>query len=196
MPLLFRTLKNHMIAAALAVGASGAGFGLVQPAFAENAENAASAALVEPATLIVDHSLPRAQAKAQILAARRYDTFWTSGDESLARAALSTGFMDRTLPPGRPQGIDGPLAASKVVHAAVPDIHCDVTQMIVAGDRVVSHLHFTGHFTGEFKGVKGNGQVVDFIATDIYRVADGRIVENWHLEDNLTFLQQLGVVAR
>jgi predicted ester cyclase len=190
MPLLSKSIKNRLAAAVLAVAAVGAFFVPVTEAFA------AGDPLVEPATLIVDHSLPREQTDAQILAARRYDTFWTTGDESLARAALSTGFMDRTLPSGRPQGIEGPLAASKVVHAAVPDIHCDVTQMIVAGDRVVSHLHFTGHFTGDFKGVKGNGHAVDFIATDIYRVADGRIVENWHLEDNLTFLQQLGVVAR
>lgn len=35
-----------------------------------------------------------------------------------------------------------------------------------------------------------------FIATDIYRIANGQIAENWHLEDNLTFLQQIGVVAQ
>ncbi|AMH43655.1 MULTISPECIES: ester cyclase [Burkholderiaceae] len=190
MPLSSKLAGNRVAAAALALAAFSAGFGPATPTFA------AGAALVKPATLIVDQSLPRAQADAQMLAARRYDTFWTTSDESLARAALSPGFMDRTLPPGRPQGIEGPLAASKVVHAAVPDIHCDVTQMIVAGDRVVSHLHFTGHFTGEFKGVTGKGQAIDFMATDIYRVADGRIAENWHLEDNLTFLQQLGVIAQ
>lgn len=68
--------------------------------------------------------------------------------------------------------------------------------MIVSGDRVVSHLRFTGHFTGTFNGMKGQGQAVSFIATDIYRIADGKIAENWHLEDNLTFLQQIGVIAR
>ena len=61
---------------------------------------------------------------------------------------------------------------------------------------IVTHLHFTGHFTGSFVGKAGEGQRVDFIATDIYRVSDGRIAEDWHLEDNLTFLQQIGFVAR
>lgn len=151
--------------------------------------------LVQPHALIVDHSLPKQQVEAQIRAARTYDTFWTTGDEAQARAALAENFTDRTLPPGRPQGIAGPLAASKAFHAAVPDVHASVEQMIVAGDRVTTHLRFTGHFTGTFKGVQGKGQKIDFIATDIYRVHDGKITDNWHLEDNLTFLQQLGVIA-
>jgi predicted ester cyclase len=69
-------------------------------------------------------------------------------------------------------------------------------QRLVVGDRVVSHLRFTGHFTGSFMERKGSGQPVDFIATDIVRVRRGRITDNWHLEDNLTFLQQIGVVTQ
>jgi predicted ester cyclase len=154
---------------------------------------AATDSLVQPRTVIVDHGLAKAQVEAQILAARRYGTFWSTGDEALARAALAPDFKDSTLPPGRPQGITGPIAASKTMHAAIPDIQCEVEQMLVVGDRVVVHLRFTGHFTGQFKSVQGEGQSIDFIATDIYRVVDGRIAENWHLEDNLALLQQLGI---
>ncbi len=39
--------------------------------------------------------------------------------------------------------------------------------MIVAGDRVVVHLHFRGHFTGRFTQTQGQGQAIDFVATDI-----------------------------
>ena len=38
-----------------------------------------------------------------------------------------------------------------------------------------------------------DGQPVDFIATDILRVRHGRITDNWHIEDNLTLLQEMGV---
>jgi hypothetical protein len=52
---------------------------------------AADTGLIEPGNLIVDRSLPRAQVDAQVIAARRYDTFWNTGDEDLARAALAPG---------------------------------------------------------------------------------------------------------
>jgi len=164
---------------------------------AQSAQNRlpADTALIEPRSLIIDRSMPRAQVDVQIIAARRYNTFWHTGDEALARAALAPDFIDNTLPPGRPQGLTGPLAASKVIRAAIPDMGCDIEQMIVAGDRVVAHLRFRGHFTGRFKQVHGQGQTINFVATDIYRIADGRIVENWHIEDNLTLQQQLGLIV-
>ena len=157
---------------------------------------AADTTLLGPQSLIVDHSLPRAQVDAQIIAARRYDTFWNTGDEALARAALAPNFIDSTLPTGRPQGLAGPLAASKLMRAAIPDLHCEIEQMIVACDRVVTHLRFRGHFTGRFGQIRGQGQTINFIATDIYRVANGRIAENWHIEDNLTLQQQLGLIPK
>ncbi len=61
---------------------------------------AADTALIEPHSLIVDRSLPRAQVDSQVIAARRYDTFWNTGDEALARTALAPNFIqyaaDRT----------------------------------------------------------------------------------------------------
>lgn len=189
------TTSNRLSAAAIAA-VFAASLGVAAPALAASAASAASGELAQPRELIVDGSLPAQQRDQQIRAARLYDTFWSTGDEAQARAALAPDFIDRTLPAGRPQGVAGPLAASKVFHTAVPDVHADIEQMVVAGDRVVTHLHFTGHFTGTFNGVQGKGQPVDFIATDIYRIRDGKITDNWHIEDNLTFLQQVGAVAK
>ncbi|KVR01764.1 polyketide cyclase [Burkholderia ubonensis] len=183
MSALFRPagrLTVRLLAAALVAAAL--------PATAAQADD-----LVTPRDLTVAAGQPAAQASAQVLAARRYGTFWDTGDAALARAALTPDFTDRTLPAGRAQGLPGPLAASRTMRAAVPDLRCEIEQMIVAGDRVVVHLHFRGHFTGTFNGTAGHGQPVDFIATDIYRIADGRIADNWHIEDNLTLMRQLGL---
>jgi len=43
--------------------------------------------------------------------------------------------------------------------------------------------------------VDGAGQVIDYLATDMMRVADGLIVENWHIEDQETLHRQLAVPA-
>ena len=158
----------------------------------------ADADLVQARTVIVDQSLPKAQAQAQaaMLAARRYATFWNTGEDRFAQAALAPRFTDRTLPPGRAQGPQGPLAASTFVRTAIPDLRADLQQMIVAGDRVTAHYRFHGHFTGQWAGTQGKGQDIDFIATDIYRIEGGSIVDNWHIEDNLTLMRQLGLVAK
>jgi predicted ester cyclase len=152
--------------------------------------------LVSARDIIADPSLPPAQRDAEVRAARRYVTFWHTGDERFARAALAPDFTDRTLPPGRAQGVPGPLAASTFVRTAIPDLQADLRQLIVAGDRVTAHYRFHGHFTGQWADKQGQGQRIDFIATDIYRIADGKIADNWHIEDNLTLMQQLGLVAR
>ena len=147
-----------------------------------------------PEILIVAGDIPPDRREAMLASARSFYQFWNTGDETLLRKAISDDFIDHTLPPGRGQGPAGPAAASNAFLRAVPDLKVVVAQQILAGDRVVSHLRFTGHFTGQFNGRTGAGQPIDFIATDIVAVRGGRITDNWHLEDSLTFLQQIGGV--
>ena len=173
-----------------------AAIGISGPALAASAADS----LPVPKSVVTDRSIPASQREAMSLAARRYYAFWDTGDVLYANAVLAPDFVDRTLPPGRPQGPEGPVFASKNFRKAVPDLHVEVEEMLMVGDRVIGRLRFTGHFTGTFgngaAARQGDGRAIEFIATDIYRIANGRIVENWHLEDNLTLLQQLGAVSR
>jgi predicted ester cyclase len=143
--------------------------------------------------LVVATTMPDAQRDAAIEAATVFYQFWNTGDEALLKAALAPAFVDRALPPGRPQGPAGPAFASEHFRAAVPDLSVEVLKMIVAGEFVTVHMVFQGHFTGLFGKTKGQGQPIRFIATDLLRVHDGRITDNWHIEDNLTLLTQMGV---
>jgi predicted ester cyclase len=153
------------------------------------AEAAADAGL--PTPRVINGESPATA--ANILAARRYAAFWNTGKPEFAKAALAAGFTDRTLPAGRPQGPQGPIEASKNFRAAVPDLHAELEEVVAAGDRVVVRLHFTGTFTGKMGKVQGKGTKVDFQAMDLYRVADGKITDNWHLED-INLFKQLGMV--
>jgi predicted ester cyclase len=187
--------KRASISTALLVlAASGSLSGRLPSRLAPAQRNTAAAA--PPESLIVASDIPADRRDAMLASAARFYRFWNTGDEMLLGQAISESFVDHTLPPGRPQGPAGPAAAAKALLAAVPDLKVTVSQQILAGDRVVSHLRFTGHFTGQFKNTKGVGQPVDFIATDIVAVHGDRISDNWHLEDNLTFLQQIGLIPR
>jgi predicted ester cyclase len=172
----------------------GAAMFVSAPIHAAKVSDAAAVEMARPRELIVDRTLTPEQRRTLLRPVDAFYGFWVNGSPKLLAAALSPRFVDHTLPHGRPQGPSGPAAASKGFLGAVPDLGLEVVQRLVVGDRVVSHLRFTGHFTGTFNGVQGKGQKVDFIATDILRVSGGRITDNWHLEDNLTFLQQAGLV--
>jgi predicted ester cyclase len=160
-------------------------FSLSTPAFAADG--------VKINDLVVAASIPDAQREATIKAIRAFYDFWNTGDETLLQEAIAPNFIDHTLPPGRPQGPQGPAFASRRFRAAVPDLKVTVEKMIVAGDYVTVHMNFTGHFTGKFGQTQGKGQPVPFIATDLVKIGNGRITDNWHIEDNLTLLQEMGV---
>ncbi len=147
-----------------------------------------------PKSVTIDKSLPAAEAQAMIHTARMFYAFWNTGEEKYLRASVAADFHDNTLPKGRPQGYKGILFASANFRKAVPDLRCSVEDLIIAGDKIVCRMVFTGHNTGPLDGHPPSGNEVRFIAVDVLHVRGGKVFEDWHLEDNLTFLQQIGVV--
>jgi predicted ester cyclase len=145
--------------------------------------------------VVVATAIPDAQREATLKAVRAFYDFWDTGDETYLPQAIARDFTDHTLPPGRPQGPEGPAAASRQFRTAAPDVKVTVEKMIVAGDYVTVHMQFTGHFTGRFGKAQGTGQAITFTATDLVRIRNGRITDNWHIEDNLTLLLQLGIAT-
>ncbi|GBQ91463.1 ester cyclase [Asaia krungthepensis] len=133
-------------------------------------------------------------ASATLEAARAFYDFWNTGDQAILDRAIAHDFVDHTPPPGRVAGPRGPALAARQFLGAIPDLQVTVTHMIVAGPYVTVHMHFDGHFTGTMNGHPGHGQPVHFIATDLLKIVKGRITDNWHLEDNLTLLSEMGLV--
>ncbi|MGW3045458.1 ester cyclase [Kitasatospora sp. NPDC001159] len=148
--------------------------------------------LVQPKTLTADRSIGERRAAQEVHLAQQLYTFWNTGQQRYLDAAIDPRFKDNTLPAGRPQGPAGPVLASRNFRAAVPDLSCELSDVLVTGDRITARLVFRGHFTGTFNGVRGKGQNVEFNAIDIQHVGTDRIIEDWHIEDNETLLAQLG----
>jgi predicted ester cyclase len=77
---------------------------------------------------------------------------------------------------------------------AFPDWHGTVDDIIVEGDKVVNR--WTGHGThqAELMGLRATGKAVTLNGITIFRVAHGKVVEEWTQADQLGLMQQLGVI--
>ncbi|HET9921983.1 MAG TPA: ester cyclase [Ktedonobacteraceae bacterium] len=102
--------------------------------------------------------------------------------------------VDHTLPPGLPTSPDGTRQAIAMTLTALPDLHVTIEDMIAEGDRVVTRFTTHGTQQGAFGSIPPTGKRVAISTIEITRVADGKIVEDWGLDDRLGMLQQLGLL--
>jgi predicted ester cyclase len=65
--------------------------------------------------------------------------------------------------------------------------------LIAEGDMVVVRDTYWVRHTGEFRGMPPTGKEGSLTSTDIYRIADGKFVEQWFEAVLTGFMQQLGV---
>ena len=83
--------------------------------------------------------------------------------------------------------------------AAFPDFRMEVAELVTEGETVVAHLRCSGTHEGEWLGVPATGRrFADVDEVYVFRLVEGRIVEAFGVEDNLSRIRQLGltVIAR
>lgn len=99
---------------------------------------------------------------------------------------------DSSMPEARgPAGIKR-LAA--MVHASFPDVRFTIEDMIAEGDKVVYRYSVHGTHQKDFMGISATGKQISFTGMHIYRVASGKLQEEWENWDTLGLMRQLGVV--
>jgi predicted ester cyclase len=77
---------------------------------------------------------------------------------------------------------------------AFPDSHTTIEDLIGEGDKVVGRLSVKGTNTGPFAGQPPTGKKIQFGSYRIYRIAGGKFVETWAMQDRLGLMEQLGLV--
>ena len=78
---------------------------------------------------------------------------------------------------------------------AFPSIRVTVDDLIAAEDRVAACISFTGAFQGVGMGTSPRANLSWWRRIDVYRIVNGRIVEQWGDRDDFTMLQRLGVAV-
>jgi steroid delta-isomerase-like uncharacterized protein len=74
-----------------------------------------------------------------------------------------------------------------------PDIQVAEEDMIAEGDKVVVRWTMRATHQGELLGIPPTGKQVTTTLIIIYRLVNGKIAEEWLLNDDLSEFQQLGV---
>ena len=78
--------------------------------------------------------------------------------------------------------------------AAFPDIRFTIEDLVAEGDKVVTRWSCTGTHQGEFMGLAPTGKQLTPSALDIFRIVEGKVVEERVEFDTLRFFQQLGAI--
>ena len=122
--------------------------------------------------------------------------------------AIARGYLHELVNKGNLEAFDTYLSADVVfnnsrdaksqlttrmsaIRSAFPDHHLTIEDQIAEQDRVVTRVTFRGTHHGEFSGVAPTGRVVTYSGIAIDRIANGKVVEMWHLANTSSLLQQI-----
>ena len=79
--------------------------------------------------------------------------------------------------------------------AAFPDIRVTVEDQVAEGEKVSTRRTWHATHQGAYRGIAATGKRVTWAQISIVRFAEGKIVEDWPVTDELSLLQQLGHVV-
>ncbi len=93
------------------------------------------------------------------------------------------------------QGIEEAKQFVSMFKTAFPDMSATVEDVIAEGDKVVTRVTLRGTHRGEVEEFgPPTGRQVEAQGLTLHRIEGGKIAEEWNSYDNLSLLQQLGLV--
>jgi predicted ester cyclase len=78
---------------------------------------------------------------------------------------------------------------------ALPDLNAQEQDTVAQGDTVAARFVVEATHKGELLGIAPTGRRVRWDAVDVYRLVDGRIVEEWAADDLTAILHQVGAYS-
>jgi len=129
--------------------------------------------------------------------ARRWsEELWGRGNLNVADEIIAPDYVRHD--PGDPFPARGPEDVKRIVtmlRRMLPDFRIEIDAMIAENDLVVSRYTATAVDTVGYMGWPATGKAIRTTAIQIFRFANGQIVESWAARDDLGTLRQLGHVS-
>ena len=126
---------------------------------------------------------------------RHYEDGVNRGDLDIATECFAPEYVNHL--PGEPEpqrGIEAWKAMFQSFRTGFPDMATKLETLICEDELVAVRHRWTGTHDGDYEGVPPTGTRVTFTGCDIYRVVDGKIVEEWSEYDELGILRQIGAL--
>ena len=125
----------------------------------------------------------------------RFVEFINTASKDLAEELVSHDAVFHV--PGRREPVRGPEGYLEIIgmmRSGFPDIQWSLEEMIAENDKVAARFIMRGTHQGAFFGVPPTGKKIQVQAMNIYRLKDGKFVEERGQPDLLGLLQQIGAV--
>ena len=126
--------------------------------------------------------------------AYRFAEEWNKGNLEGAVALMDENIVDHNPGPGQAPGKAGAKQSLAAFFTAFPDLKITNDFVLADDDRVVDHGTARGTHKGNLFGIPATNKPVEITYTDIYRIANGKIAELWHIEDVPAIMVQIGAM--
>ena len=107
---------------------------------------------------------------------------------------VAENFVELDPLPGQAQGREGLKQILAMLFAAFPDLHWSVEEDAAEGEKLWSRFTWRGTHRGDFLGVPATGNQVEVNGVVIDRIVEGKMVDSRILMNELSLMQQLGVI--
>ena len=124
---------------------------------------------------------------------RFYEEVWGKGNVDVADEVFAADYVRHDLRPGNP--LPGPAGQKQIAtdfRTAFPDFYFTLELLVAEADMVVGRWTATGTNTGIWGNIRPTGKIAKFSAVNIFRIANGKVVEMWNHRDDLGLMQQIG----
>ncbi|GAA0538142.1 hypothetical protein GCM10010172_19290 [Paractinoplanes ferrugineus] len=122
------------------------------------------------------------------LARRWFEEGWNGGRLEVAEEIFAPDFVLS----GKRVGPAGPQRSVRHIRSVFDPMRVTVDQQIADERYVVSHYTARGrHTLAPYRGIDPTGRTVEASGVQIWRVEDGRVVQDWNIFDEWGMVAQL-----
>src|SRR5881227_88074 len=134
------------------------------------------------------------QEQNKAIATRAFEEILSGGRFELAAQLYAKDFINHGI--HRNASLEDDQAALKGWHEAFPDVSIVPEKLIAEGDLVTIYWIARGTNTGTGNGLPATGKKAELAGITIWRIVNGKIKEEWSAFDQLSMMQQLGLLPQ